>query len=440
MELSGWGRYPRADCAVLRPRSTEDLKQALGKGPLIARGMGRSYGDSALNTHATVDMTGFNRMLAFDSRAGLLTVEAGVVLGDIIDAFLPRGWFPPVTPGTKFVTVGGMIAADVHGKNHHQHGSFGNFVEWVDVLGPDGEIKRCSLAENSELFAYTIGGMGLTGIMLRASFRMLPIETAWIRQEIRPASNLGETMAAFDAAGDWTYSVAWLDCLASGDRLGRSLLFLGEHARLDELDHAARRMPFRTPRRRTIRLPFNAPTWALNSRSVRMFNALYYWKGARTSEQSLVDWDSYFYPLDAILEWNRIYGRHGFAQFQCVIPLDRSRVGIAELLRAISASGQASFLAVLKRLGREMSKFSFPMEGFTLALDFSINQKTLSLLQSLDQITIAHGGRFYLAKDSRMSGETLEQSDVRVAAFRSMREKTGASGLFASLQSERLSL
>ena len=169
-------------------------------------------------------------MLAFNPQAGILTVEAGVVLGEIVDVFLPRGWFPPVTPGTKFVTVGGMIAADVHGKNHHKHGSFGNFVEWVNILGAHGGIKRCSRTVNSELFSYTTGGMGLTGIILRAAFRMLPVETAWIRQEIRPAVNLGETLAAFDAADDWTYSVAWIDCLATGSGLGRSLLLLGEHA------------------------------------------------------------------------------------------------------------------------------------------------------------------------------------------------------------------
>jgi len=440
VELTGWGRYPRADCEVLRPRSTKDLKNALGKGPIIARGMGRAYGDSAMNRRATVDMTGFNRMLAFDPSTGVLTVEAGVVLGETIEVFLPRGWFPPVTPGTKFVTIGGMIAADVHGKNHHKHGSFGNFVEWVDILGPDGEIRRCSLEENSELFLYTIGGMGLTGIILRAAFRMLSVETAWIRQETLPAPNLSETMAAFDAADDWTYSVAWIDCLASGDRLGRSVLLLGEHARRDELYDARRQEPFRTPRKRKIRVPFNAPTWALNVWSVRAFNAINYWNGTRASGPSLVDWDSYFYPLDAVLEWNRIYGRRGFAQFQCVIPLESSREGISELLRAISGSGQGSFLAVLKRLGRQFSKFSFPMEGYTLALDFPINRKTLSLLQRLDQITVEYGGRFYLAKDSRMSREIFEQADERVATFRSMREKTGVTHSFASMQSERLSL
>lgn len=440
MELSGWGRFPKVNCEVLRPRSNKELQEALQNGPLIARGMGRAYGDSALNRQATVDMRAFNRMLAFDPETGVLTVESGVVLGEIIDAFLPRGWFPPVTPGTKFVTIGGMIAADVHGKNHHKHGSFGNFVEWLDLLGPNGEVKRCSLHENSEIFAYTIGGMGLTGIILGAAFRLLPVESGWIRQRTLPTPNLDEAMAAFDSADNWTYSVAWIDCLASGSHLGRSLLLLGEHAQRHELDNTKRAEPFKTPRKRKIRVPFNAPMWALNGWSVRAFNALYYWRGAHGKKERLVDWDSYFYPLDSILEWSRIYGRRGFAQFQCVLPLETSRAGLTELLRAISAAGQGSFLAVLKRFGRQKSPFSFPMEGYTLALDFPVNQRSLALLNRLDKIALMHGGRFYLAKDARMSAETFAKADGRVAAFRSMREKTEADHWFASIQSERLSI
>ncbi|MBL6953798.1 MAG: FAD-binding oxidoreductase [Alphaproteobacteria bacterium] len=440
MKLSGWGRYPQADCVVLRPRAIKDLKDALAQGPVIARGMGRAYGDSALNKRATIDMARFNHMLAFDPVSGLLTVEAGVVLGDIIEVFLPRGWFPPVTPGTKFVTVGGMIAADVHGKNHHKHGSFGNFVEWLDVLGPDGEIRRCARAENNDLLAYTIGGMGLTGIILRVAFRMQPVATAWIRQETRPAANLAAAMAAFDAADEWTYSVAWIDCLSRGDQLGRSLLLLGEHAREDELDAERRGTPFSTPRKRKLNVPLDAPTWALNKWSVRAFNQLFYRNGVRASGQSLVDWESYFYPLDGVGNWNRIYGRRGFAQFQCVIPLANSQAGISALLREISGSGQGSFLAVLKRFGRQDSRFSFPMAGYTLALDFPVNPTTLSLLEKLDQITIEHGGRFYLAKDARMKRGTMEQADDRTAAFRTMREKTGVAPAFTSMQSDRLSL
>ena len=229
MELSGWGRYPRVDCRLLRPRALKELQDAVANGPLIARGLGRAYGDSALNQNSTIDMSGFNRMLDFEPQSGVLTTEAGVSLAEIIEVFLPRGWFPSVTPGTKFVTVGGAIAADVHGKNHHKDGSFRNCVEWLDVLGADGEIRRCSTTENNEMFAYTIGGMGLTGIILRAAIRLHQVETAWIRQETRPATNLRQALAAFEATNDWTYSVAWIDCLSRGDQLGRSLLQLGEH-------------------------------------------------------------------------------------------------------------------------------------------------------------------------------------------------------------------
>lgn len=417
-----------------------ELRAALANSPMIARGMGRAYGDSALNRNATLDMTAFNHMLAFDPANGLLTVEAAVVLGDIIDAFLPRGWFPPVTPGTKFVTVGGMIAADVHGKNHHKHGSFGTFVEWIDLLGPDGMVRRCSRSKNSVLFGWTIGGMGLTGVILRAAFRLQPVESGWIRQQTIAAPDLDRAMAAFENADSWTYSVAWIDCLARGRSLGRSLLMLGEHARRDELDTARRSDPLAAPERRKLRVPCNAPAWALNRWSVSAFNRGYYQQGVRKAGQSLVDWDTYFYPLDAILDWNRIYGRRGFAQFQCVLPLAASRDGLRALLQAISASGQGSFLAVLKRFGAQESCFSFPMEGYTLALDFPVNGKALALMDRLDRITLDHGGRFYLAKDARMSGETFRKADRRVADFGVLRQQHGLNGRFASAQSERLGL
>ena len=236
MELSGWGRFPVVDCKMAFPRDEAGLWRALQDGPAIARGNGRAYGDSALNRDCTEEMSGFDRMLAFDAGSGILTVEAGVLLGDIIEAFLPRGWFPSVTPGTKFVSVGGMIAADVHGKNHHKHGSFGSFVEWLDLMDAEGTVRRCSRAENRDLFERTIGGMGLTGIVLRAAIRLTAVESAWIRQETVPAACLDEAIEVFERSADWTYSVAWIDCLARGKALGRSLIMLGEHARRAELD------------------------------------------------------------------------------------------------------------------------------------------------------------------------------------------------------------
>jgi FAD/FMN-containing dehydrogenase len=440
MILSGWGRFPRQDCYVTRPRSEAGLRARIIEGGLIARGNGRAYGDSALSARNTVDMRGFNRMLAFNAETGQLVTEAGVLLADVISVFLTRGWFPSVTPGTKFVTIGGMIAADVHGKNHHKHGSFGAFVDWIDVMDTHGEVRRCAPDRNPDLFQWTLGGMGLTGIILRAAFRLRPVETAWIRQTLIPAPNLAAAMEIFEAKQDATYSVAWIDCLAPEGRRGRSLVMLGEHAPLDTLPADRKNAPFETPRRRKFTIPFDAPSLALNRLTAHVFNDCYYRNGLQKAGTSLIDWDSYFYPLDSILGWNRLYGRRGLAQFQCVLPLDTARKGLERLLGEISASGQGSFLAVLKRFGAQESRFSFPMEGYTLALDFPANTKALALMERLDLIAVAHGGRFYLAKDSRMSRATLDRSDPRVKKFRAMREEVALKPSFQSTQSERLGL
>jgi FAD/FMN-containing dehydrogenase len=438
MMLSGWGRYPRADCRVVRPRDPAGLKAALAEGPGIARGNGRAYGDSAMHPARTLDMRGFDRMLDFDAETGRLTAEAGVILGDIIAAFLPRGWFPAVTPGTKFVSLGGMLAADVHGKNHHRDGSMRACVEWVEVMGPDGNVER--LTPETERFDWTLGGMGLTGVILRACIRLRRVESAWIRQTMIPAANLDAAMAAFEAHGDAHYSVAWIDCLSAGAAMGRSLVMLGEHARAAELPAERRAAPFAVPRRRALRVPLDAPAFVLSGPLIRAFNALYYSRGSRAAGTRLVDWDGYFYPLDALLGWNRIYGRRGFVQFQCALPLAASRAGLGEMLARIGAAGQGAFLAVLKRFGPGAGRFSFPMEGYTLALDFPVNPRSLALMAELDRITIAHGGRFYLAKDARMTAETLRAADPRAERFAAMRRAGGLAGAFASAQSERLAL
>lgn len=441
MKLSGWGRYPRLDARIHAPRRIEALRERVLSEPgLIARGNGRAYGDSAINVSATLDMRHFNRLLAFDPESGRLIAEAGVLLGDVVAVFLPRGWFLRVTPGTKFVTLGGAIAADVHGKNHHKDGSFRACVDWIDVMGPDGEVRRCSRQEDSALFDHTLGGMGLTGVILRAAIRLRPVETAWIRQTTLAAPDLPAAMAAFEAQREASYSVAWIDCLGRGRNLGRSLVMLGEHAALSDLPRAHSRAPLHIAPGRQRSLPFDLPAPALNRFSLRAFNALYYRAGARRRGVRLVDWDRYFYPLDAILGWNRLYGRRGFAQFQCVLPLERSEAGLGALLAETARAGAGSFLAVLKRFGAQDSAFSFPMEGYTLALDFPMNAKTLALLERLDRIALAHGGRFYLAKDSRMSAATLHASDRRVADFQAHRERRGCTRRFRSAQAERLNL
>lgn len=433
MKLSGWGRYPVADCRVETARFPEEITDR----PLIARGNGRAYGDAALGAGLTLDMRRFDRMISFDPEAGVLVAEAGVILADVIAAFLPQGWFPMVTPGTRFVTLGGMAAADVHGKNHHRDGSFRNTVLWLDLLGADGAVQR--IAPGDPLFDRTLGGMGLTGVILRLALQLRRVETGWIRQRTIDAPDLNAAMAAFEANDAAHYSVAWIDCLATGASLGRSLVMLGEHARLEDMPKGRRRDPLLlTPKRRRS-VPFDFPRLALNRFSVRAFNALYYRLGRRKAE-ALVDWESYFYPLDAVLGWNRIYGRKGFVQFQCVLPLAQSEAGLVRLLEAISAAGQGSFLAVLKRFGQQEGAFSFPMEGYTLALDFPATEACLDLMRRLTPIVAEHGGRFYLAKDALLTAQDLRRCDPRAEAFAEMRREDGSAAAFASVQSQRLQL
>lgn len=439
--LSGWGNFPRIAAELRRFRGAAALADLTAAAPsLIARGNGRSYGDSALNARLTVSTLDHDRLLAFDPASGRLTCEAGVLLSDLVDIFLPRGWFVPVTPGTRLVTVGGMIAADVHGKNHHVAGSFGRHVESLRLLTGDGAAVTCSATENAELFRATIGGMGLTGVILEASFRLMPVESAQIRQQTVACGDLSAVMAAFEDSAGWTYSVAWIDCLARGRRRGRSLLYRGEHARPDELPAALRKTPLRLVPKARWRVPLTPPEGLLNFWSVSAFNELYYRRGAGAGS-GLIDAETFFYPLDALLEWNRIYGRSGFLQYQCVLPKPASRDGLALLLDRIAAAGSASFLAVLKLFGPADAAggyLSFPMEGYTLALDFPATAANLSLAHELDAIVADHGGRLYLAKDSRMGLDLLRRGyGDGLARFLEMRR-----GLerFRSLQSQRLGL
>ena len=439
MILSGWGRFPVIDCATVEPRGSDEVLAAMaGSTSLIARGNGRAYGDSALNRASTLLMGHQSRLLSFDADSGILCCEAGTLLSDLLAVFVPRGWFPPVTPGTKFVTVGGMIAADVHGKNHHCHGSFGDHVESLDLAVADGRVLHCSAVENADLFAATRGGMGLTGIILRATFRLTRIETAAIRQETRRAANLDEVMEQFEAGRDWTYSVAWIDCLARGGALGRSLLYLGEHARLDELDPTARAAPLAVPTKAVRRVPVDFPSFALNRLTVAAFNQIYFRSGRPGT--ALIDYDTFFYPLDAVLEWNRIYGRAGFTQYQCVLPKQASHAGMTALLNKIAASGAGSFLAVLKLFGRQDGLLSFPMEGYTLALDFRASAPVFNLLIELDAIVRDHGGRLYLAKDSRTGAAMMASGYPKLAKFQTVRHQFAAETKFHSLQSQRLGL
>ncbi|WP_292537390.1 FAD-binding oxidoreductase [Mesorhizobium sp.] len=440
MMLSGWGRFPRVSCRVLEARGEEEVIAIIAENrSLIARGAGRSYGDAALNRGATLVMTASNHILDFNSGSGLLTCEAGVTLAEIADIFVPRGWFPMVTPGTKFVTVGGAIASDVHGKNHHRDGCFGANLAYLDLALADGRILRCSPTENADLFRATQGGMGLTGVILRAAFPLRAIETDLVRQETIRAENLAESMARLKEASIANYSVAWIDCLARGGRLGRSLVYRGEHVALDDLPKERKGRPYLPRGGRMRSVPFDFPGATLNRFTVAAFNELYYARGRPGT--ALVPLDPYFYPLDAIAHWDRIYGRAGFVQHQSVLPEEASRHGVETMLSLISARHAGSLLAVLKLCGAEgAGPLSFPMRGFTLALDFPGTTANLSLLLELDAIVADHGGRLYLAKDARAGIAVMERGYPRLRDFARLRDRFDPKRHFASVQSERLGL
>ena len=430
MKISGWGCYPVIDACMLIMETSEQAKSFLDEhDELLIHAMGRSYGDSALATNI-ISTRRMNKFLVFDPQTGELTCEAGTSLFEIIRSLLPRGWFLPVTPGTRYVSIGGAIAADVHGKNHHQDGCFSSCVKSMQMLLADGRIVVCSRDEHADLFHATCGGMGLTGIILSATIRLLPVPSRIIRQKTFKAKNLEHVFELFEENTHWSYSVAWIDCLARGASMGRSLLMVGEH------DEQGRLFPARG---KNLSVPFDFPCFSLNRYSIRLFNSLYYHRIRKTVREDRVDVESFFYPLDAVEHWNRIYGRKGFTQYQFVLPKSASFDGLKQILDRISATGLGSFLAVLKLLGPENNNFlSFPCQGYTLALDFKIENRLFRLLDDLDKIVCELGGRIYLAKDVRMKPETFAKGYPRLEAFQAVASEYDPQHKFESMQSKRL--
>ena len=304
MKISGWGQYPKIDAKISAPQDLEKLLLNIKNGNAIARGNGRAYGDSAISAHNTIKMKHFRKVISFDKETCVLIAEAGILLHDIIKSFLPLGWFPFVTPGTKYVTLGGMIATDIHGKNHYKDGSFSKYIDWIDLITGDGEVLRCSKFKNTELFEWTTGGMGLTGVILRASIRLKPVNSAYIKRQILPANNLYKVIEIFEKSKESTYQVAWIDCLSKGDKLGRSLVMLGEHAERSEIPYKYRKVPLKTSKRLKFRVPFNFPNWILNRYNLRIYNEFIIGK-KNQPRQEFVDVEKFFYPLDKILDWNK---------------------------------------------------------------------------------------------------------------------------------------
>jgi FAD/FMN-containing dehydrogenase len=442
--LSGWGRFPVARCQVFRPERRAAVAEALAAkaaAHYIARGLGRSYGDAAINAGGGVVVhERLNRMRGFDPVSGVLDCEAGTSFADIVETWLPRGWFPAVTPGTKFVTVGGAIAADVHGKNHHRDGTFSSFVEDFTLLTADGEVLSCSRRRHADVFWATVGGLGLTGMILDARVRLRAVESSWLRVDYRRSRDLDETLATFAAGdADSPYSVAWIDCLAGGKALGRAVIMHGDHASAADAQ-AAGRVRFAPARASRLAVPLDVPGIFLNAISMRAFNAAYY-ASHRDAAGRLVDCERFFYPLDGVAHWNRLYGRQGFTQYQVALPPDEGERGLAELLSRLSRSGRPSFLAVLKRLGPQgPGLLSFPREGYTLALDLPARRGLVEFLGELDRLVLARGGRVYLVKDATADAESVRAMYPRLDEFRAIKQRLDPRGVLSSSLARRVGL
>lgn len=432
MQLNSWGMYPKIKSKNFNLKDKNNLNKLLQKDQeFIPYGNGRSYGDSALNDNI-IYCKSYNYFLDFDEENGILHCQSGVMLSEILETFVPKGWFLKVTPGTKLITIGGAIASDVHGKNHHIEGCFSNCIEEFNLMLANGDIKTCSKTKNEDLFKATCGGMGLTGVILDAKISLKKINSKYINQTTIKTKNLKETFEAFEKYSNQPYSVAWIDCLATGDDIGKCLLMVGDFADDGNLDFKEKKK---------LNIPFNFPTFALNSLSVKAFNWLYYKKAPNGTSQQKVDIDTFFYPLDAINNWNRIYGKNGFTQYQFILPIEKSYEGLQEILKTIANSGKGSFLAVLKLYGEENENYiSFPINGYSLALDFKIENGLFELLDELDKIVLKYEGRIYLTKDVRVNKSTFEKGYQNIDKFKKVREDYKMDKKFNSLQSKRVEI
>ncbi|MEV0176711.1 FAD-binding oxidoreductase [Streptomyces sp. NPDC050803] len=446
VSVTGWGRTAPTTARLIRPRSYEEAAAAVrecGARGGIPRGLGRAYGDAAQNAGGAVfDMTGLDRIHAIDADGGTVLCDAGVSLHRLMQVLLPLGRFVPVTPGTRQVTVGGAIGADIHGKNHHVSGSFSRHVVSLELLTADGEIR--TVPRGTPLFDATCGGMGLTGVILAATIRLLPVETSLMSVDTERATDLDDLMARLTATDHrYRYSVAWIDLLARGAATGRAVLTRGDHAPLEALREGtrARRDPLAFRPARLPAAPALFPEGLLSRRTVGLFNEFWYRKAPRARTGELQKLSAFFHPLDGVPHWNRVYGRGGFVQYQFVVGYGHEDA-LRDIVRRISERRCPSFLAVLKRFGEaDPGWLSFPAPGWTLALDIPANLPGLgAFLDELDEAVAAADGRVYLAKDSRLRPELLASMYPRLADFRALRAEADPRGVFVSDLARRLNL
>jgi decaprenylphospho-beta-D-ribofuranose 2-oxidase len=431
--ISGWGRHS----AQGREHVGEDLERMSAE-VRLSRGLGRSYGDASLPPDDQPDVlntTLADRILRLDEDTGRFRAESGLALSDLNRLLMPRGYFAPVSPGTKFVTLGGMVAADVHGKNQHKDGNFGHHVTSLKMRVADGRVLDCSPEQHPDLFRATIGGMGLTGHILEVEFGLRRIPSQWIWQENRRIRDIDEFQDALEnAAPEWPYTMGWIDCLARGKNMGRGILTTGRWVDADQA-------PAQPPKAGLQpSLGFDWPSWVLNGLTIRAFNELFYRKQWRRHSSGIVSFEPFYYPLDAIGSWNRMYGRRGFTQYQCVLPREAGRSSARRVLDVLTARGGASFLCVIKDFGCESRGIlSFPRPGITLALDIAVRDDTQELIDALNEQVLHEGGRIYLAKDSFTRPEHFQAMEgSRLDEFRDVRDRWDPNRRFRSAQSVRV--
>lgn len=444
-ELIGYGLTIKEEAHIYRPEEIDDLSALIHSGQeasYIARGFGRSFGDAAFNDQGGIILQArFNHLVSFDDDSGVLEVEAEITLAELIDLFVPRGYFLPVTPGTKYITIGGAIANDVHGRNHLIAGAFSENVQSFTLLIASGEMLTCSRKENSDLFFATVGGLGLTGVIMSAKIKLVPIETAYIEVDYQKTKTLTETLDMLGGTTDsYMYSSAWIDCLSAGDKLGRAIIMRGYHAEKEAVSNKVSH-PLVSRKRKNVIVPFHLPTFTLNEWSTKAFNELYY-RIHKDQTSRLLSIDHFFYPLDGVTHWNRIYGKQGVVRYQAVFPHDTAEEGLTKMLEKLQQTKGTYLLAELKRFGQQnQGLLSFPHEGYSLSMDIQIkDQSTFAFIKELDHLVSSFNGRIYLSQDTSLPQESLLEMYPRLKEFHSIKNEVDPGGLFSSTLARRLGI
>lgn len=439
-KLAGWGNFPVTASYNFYPSTEAEVAKTIKQGNLVPRGLGRSYGDQAINENGRVAIcTHLNHFLGWDEKEGILECEAGVSLEEIINVFGPQGWLPMICPGTKFVTIGGAIANDIHGKAHHVDGSFFNCVISFTIMLANGEVVTASRTEHADLFEASFGGLGLLGVILTVKIRLRKIETTYFKQKSIKVKNLEEMLKALEEYSHFNYSVAWVDPLAKGNKLGSGVLTVGNAAGLNDLPPALRKEPLKLHKKSKLTVPFFLPGFLLNGLTVKMLNRVIAF--VQNSPKEFIHYEKFFFPLDMINNWNKGYGKRGFIQYQFVIPPGQEGAdNVRRIIEMIASSGCTPFLNVFKKMGHGQGILSFPFEGYTLAIDFPVTKNLHAFTKKMDAEVLKAGGRIYLGKDSMLDKEMFQSMYPQYNQWLAIKRKYDPENVFTSDIGRRLGL